>query len=116
MATLVEYFRRQSNKANWSYSDQLCGSDGNPLWSTVPLDLVITMVLRDQSGVNQITLSTDDDSGQLTAGDDGMMNVNVTPNTLNALQEGMYDVWLKIYTDDFTIERVYGRLPICEGI
>lgn len=116
MATLVEYFKRQSNKANWSYSDQLCGPDGNPLWDTAPGDLVITLVLRDKNGVNQITIATNDGSGQLAADDGGMMNVNVIPNTLGALYEGMYDIWLKIVTDDFTIERAYGRLPICEGI
>ena len=116
MATLVEYFKRQSNKANWSYSDQLCGSDGNPLWTTVPTDLVITMVLRDRRGIDQITLKSDDGSNQLVAEDDGIKNVNVIPNTLGALYEGLYDVWLKIVTDDFTIQHVYGRLPICEGI
>jgi len=116
MATLVEYFRRQSNRANWSYSDQLCGSDGAPLWGAVPTDLVITMALRDSCGESRITLSTTDGTGQIAADDNGIMNVNVVPNTLCGLSPGMYDIWLKIAPDDFTIDRVYGRLPICEGI
>lgn len=116
MTTLVEYFRRQSNKANWSYQDQLCASDGNPLWTTTPVDLVITMSLRDRKGVDQLTLASNDSSSQLVAADNGMMNVNVAPTTLGVLSDGLYDVWLKIVTDDFTINRVYGRLPICEGI
>lgn len=116
MTTLLEYFRRQSNTANWSYSDQLCGSDGNPLWGATPVDLVITMVLRDRKGVDQLTLASTDSTSQLVAADNGMMNVNITPKTLCVLSAGLYDVWLKIVTDDFTINRVYGRLPICEGI
>lgn len=116
MTTLVEYFHRQSRSANWSYSDQLCGSDGNPLWGVTPIDLVITMALRDRNGVDQLTLYSTDSTSQLVAADNGMMNVNITPTTLGVLSAGLYDVWLKIVTDDFTINRVYGRLPICEGI
>jgi len=116
MATLVEYFKRQSNKANWSYSDQLCGQDGNPLWSSVPGDLALTMVAVDRTGAKQLTITSADGSGQLAAAPNGTINVNVTPLTLGALCEGMYDVHLKIVTGDFTIERVYGRLPVSEGI
>lgn len=116
MATLVEYFRRQSNKANWSYQDQLCGSDGNPLWTSVPGDLVITMVFKDRDGTTQLTLATNDGTGQIAADTNGIMNVNIIPNTTGGLPEGLYDVWLQIVTDDYTIQRLYGRLPLCEGI
>ena len=90
MTTLVEYFHRQSRSANWSYSDQLCGSDGNPLWGVTPIDLVITMALRDRKGVDQLTLYSTDSTSQLVAADNGMMNVNITPTTLVELAAGDY--------------------------
>lgn len=115
MTTLVEYFKQQSNTANWSYQDQLCGSDGNPLWTSVPTDLVVTMTAVDRRGCPQFTTNTGDGSSQIGADTNGIINVNVTPDTLGGLDAGLYDIRLKIVTDDFTIERVYGRLPLNEG-
>jgi len=116
MATLVEYFKRQSNRANWSYQDQLCGPDGTPLWSDVPDELTVLIVAKGRDN-NPLTLaSSNDGSDQLTTDEDGIININISPNTLGGLSEGMYDIWLLVNMDGYVIERVYGRLPLCEGI
>lgn len=113
MPTLVEYFNRQSKSANWFYTDQLYSSDGTPLWgSTLP---TITMSLVGRDAKPLVVATTDDGTDQLTVDADGIMNVNVIPNSLNAFDEGMYDVRLKIVIDGFTVDRAYGRLPLSEG-
>lgn len=116
MATLVEYFNRQSNKANWSYQDQLCGPDGTPLWSDVPDELTIALVAQDRKRVATTLAITSDGSNQLIADENGIINVDISANTLGALDEGMYDIWLLANVDGYQIERVYGRLPLVEGI
>lgn len=116
MATLVEYFNRQSNKANWSYQDQLCGPDGAPLWAEVPNELTVSLVARGRDGAAVALASSADGTDQLLPDEDGIINVNILPNTLGALDEGMYDIWLLVNMDGYQIERVYGRLPLCEGI
>lgn len=116
MTQLIEYFNRQSNAANWPLQDQLCGSDGAPLWLDIPNELVISLVARGRDNVPYTLATTDDGTDQLIADDDGMIYVNILPTTLGALEQGMYDIWLVILTDGFAIERVYGRLPLHEGI
>lgn len=116
MAVLIEYLPRQSNRANWAFSDQLCDTSNDPLWTTVPGDLVVTLVVVDRSGIQQLTVSSTDGSSQLITSTNGMIDVNVTPEQMGALSAGIYDVWLKIVTGNFTIERNYARLPVCEGI
>ena len=115
MATLVEYFKRQSNKANWSYSDQLCGSDGNPLWTTSTSGIAAALIAVDRRGVIAFQVSSIDGTDQLTLSANGIINVNVTPSTLSSVDEGLYDIHATVWSDDFTVNRVYGRLPLYEG-
>lgn len=115
MPTLVEYFRRQSNKGNWSYQDQLCGSDNQPLWTSDPTGISASIVAVDRKGCIGFQISTGDGSDQLLLDANGIINVNVTPETLGALSPDMYDIHITVASDDFTINRIYGRLPIYEG-
>ncbi len=115
MATLVEYFKRQSNKGNWSYSDQMCGPDGNPLWTTSTSGIAAALIAVDRKGVIGFQVSSTDGTDQLTLSANGIINVNVTPSTLSSVDEGLYDVHATVWSDDFTVNRLYGRLPIYEG-
>ena len=60
-------------------------------------------------------VSSNDGTDQLTLSANGIINVNVIPNTLSSVREGLYDIHATIWSDDFTVNRVYGRLPIYEG-
>lgn len=115
MATLVEYFKRQSNKGNWSFSDQMCGPDGIPLWTTSPNGISAALIAVDRKGCIGFQVSSNDGTDQLTLSANGIINVNVIPNTLSSVREGLYDIHATIWSDDFTVNRVYGRLPIYEG-
>jgi len=115
MATLVEYFKRQSNKGNWSFSDQMCGPDGTPLWTTSANGIAAALIAVDRRGSIGFQVSSTDGTDQLTLSANGIVNVNVPPTTLNAVTEGLYDVHVTVWSDDFTVNRVYGRLPIYEG-
>lgn len=115
MATLVEYFKRQSNKANWSYQDQLCASDGNPLWTTDTDGIGVCLMAVDRRGCIAFEASSSDGTGQLTLQPNGVIVVDIHPSTLNALSDGLYDIHATISSDDFTVNRVYGRLPIYNG-
>lgn len=112
---MIEYFPRQSNAANWAFTDQLCGEDGGPLWTDIPGDLVVTYTLVDRLGASALKVGSDDGTGQVRLEANGMMFLNVTPENLGTASAGLYDVREKIVVDGFTNERVCGRLPIYEG-
>lgn len=115
MTTLVEHFKLQSNKGNWSFSDQLCGPDGLPLWTSSYPGITVGLVAVDRRGVIAFEVNSTDGTDQLTLSANGIINVNVTPDTLGSLSAGLYDMHVTISTADYTVNRIYGRLPVYEG-
>lgn len=115
MTTLVEHFKLQSNKGNWSFSDQLCGPDGLPLWTSSYPGITVGLVAVDRKGLIAFEVNSADGTDQLTLSANGIINVNVTPDTLGGLSAGLYDMHVTASTADYTVNRVYGRLPIYEG-
>ena len=47
---MIEYFKSQSKSGNWAFQDQFLDDAQNPLWTSIPGDLVVTFTLRDRSG------------------------------------------------------------------
>ncbi|MBS1725022.1 MAG: hypothetical protein JSS66_18945 [Armatimonadetes bacterium] len=109
------YFPRQSSAANWTFTHQFCAPDGAPLWPDLPADLVVTLTAMDQWGCPVLQSSSTDGSGQIAPDIDGYVTVNIAPEKMGALCPGMYDIRMKIVSNNFTIEQLYGRLPVCEG-
>lgn len=114
---LTEYLKRQSMSANWTFQDQLCNDDQNPLWTSIPGDLVVTFSLVDRRGCPAGVIgASNDGSGKVAFDTNGIVNVNFPPASFGGITADLYDVHVKIATSDTTIEKVYGRLPLSEGI
>ena len=91
VVTVEQRGTEASNKGNWSFSDQMCGPDGIPLWTTSPNGISATLIAVDRKGCIGFQVSSNDGTDQLTLSANGIINVNVIPNTLSSVREGLYD-------------------------
>lgn len=112
---MIEYFKSQSKSGNWAFQDQFLDDAQNPLWTSIPGDLVVTFTLKDRSGSQALAASSNDGSGKVGLATNGIVNVNFAPADLTSLDADMYDVFVKIVTGSTTIDKIYGRLPLAEG-
>lgn len=115
MKPYIEKLVRQSNKGNWSYQAVLRGESNVPLWTTSPLGVVVSLVAVDRKGAVLFQTSSGDGTGQISLGTNGIVNIDVLPDMITAADEGMYDMHITVVSGGFTINRVFGRLPIYEG-
>jgi hypothetical protein len=115
-------FERQSNAADWTPdSIQLLGDDGNFLWSTVPVDIVVTLTIgypqectRPASDYIKRFISTDSPA-YIEAFDNGIIAIEVPVTQMTGLERGQYPVFIKIETSGNTDQALIGSLPIVQG-
>ena len=126
----------QSSQADWIESIQLLAEDdGAPVWTTPPVDLVVTMTIipegvrlsRDYgdsafvANAAVLTAVSTDATGRLTVFDNGFIEISVDDSAMAALAPDnfgiakRYLVFLKIQTDGFTMQFMTGILPIYRG-
>lgn len=117
-------FPEQSNQADWLESIKLVSEDdGEPVWTTVPVDLVATLTVRpanrdgrDTSGATPvINVTTIDGSGQLTAFASGFLEISVPAASMSNIDAGFYEAFLKIYTNGVTGQALIGCINIIAG-
>lgn len=126
----------QSSAADWIESVQmLAEDDGAPCWTTVPGDLVVTMTVipegisirRDYGSLDTLanaavlTVTTTDGSGQLTAFDNGFLEISVDALVMAGLAPDRYGVakrhlvFFKIDVNSVTLQFMVGVLPVVLG-
>lgn len=119
---ILTNFERQSNKSDW-WPDglQLIADDDEPLWSTKPADLVVTLSIGFRKGCDctsstpmKIFLSSDSPN-YVEAFDDGKIAIEIPAEKLSDMEPGQYPIFIKIETQDRTYQAVIGELPIVQG-
>lgn len=127
-------FPQQSNQADWSDTIQfLSVDDGMPLWAAPPSDLVISLVVKNETrrGFGDVQIpyisqqnmgplpvieaSSTDGSGVLTVYDDGYVEFDVPASALSNLVGGYYEVFLTMQTGGRTTTVIRGLLPLVWG-
>lgn len=113
-----------SNQADWLESMKLVGEDdGQPVWTTVPVDLVATLTVRkaDRDGrgccsspVLTVT-ATGAASGELTAFDSGFLEIAVPADSMSSVEPGVYEVLLSIETGGVIIQAIIGCMNVICG-
>lgn len=127
-------FPQQSNQADWTESIQLLSEDdGQPLWTSVPSDLVVSLVVKaaTRRGMGDVqvpylsqqtlaplpvidALSTDG-SGQVAAYESGVIQINVPAPVMMNLTGGFYEVFMTMKTQGRTMQLIRGMLPLIWG-
>jgi hypothetical protein len=126
----------QSSAGDWIESIQmLAEDDGAPCWTTVPGDLIVTMTVipegvslrRDYGSLESLanaavlTATTIDGSGQLTAFDNGFLEISVPAASMAGLAPDRHGVakrhlvFFKIETGGYTLQFMVGVLPVSLG-
>ena len=126
----------QSSAADWREIIQLLSEDDSqPIWTSIPVDLVITMHVipegvctsRDYgseiavANAAVISASTDDVSGQLTALVNGFIEIVVDDSVIGVLAPDRfgilkrYLVFIKIQTAGETMQLITAILPVYRG-
>lgn len=131
---LFPVFERQSSAADWDTNIQLLANDDSaPMWTTVPVDLVLTMTVVPETGEQQsdygqpssaaavITAVSTDATGRIEAAANGYVNIFVDDEDMHALAPDRYGVdkrylvFIRIETGGSTLQGLVGLLPVYLG-
>ncbi len=126
----------QSSAGDWIESVQmLAEDDGAPCWTTVPVDLIVTMTVipegvslrRDYGSLESlanaavITATTIDGSGNLTAYDNGFLEISVAASVMAGLAPDRHGVakrhlvFFKVEVSGVKLQFMVGVLPVILG-
>jgi len=104
-------FKPQRNTVNFIESVQVLSvDDDNPVWTSVPGDLVLTMKIIDQQGVERISATNSDGSGYLTAFVNGFIEISIPD--ISSLHNGRHIIEMIVETGGFKFLLFQGSLPI----
>ena len=125
---LAATFDRQSSAADWEETIQLLDDEDNtPLWSTVPVDLVLTLTIIEDVGPKRseptasITAVSTGATGRITAAVNGFVLLMVEAADLADLApdangvDKRYLVFVKAEIEDIPQQVLVGVLPIYLG-
>lgn len=89
--------------------------DGFPTWAETPIDLVVTMTIKDGRGCQIVSGKSGDGSDIVTIRENGIVDIMVSASKMAAFRRGRHVLFLKTETDGYVNEAVIGYLPIYEG-
>jgi len=127
-------FPQQSNQADWTESIQLLSEDDSqPLWTTPPADLVVTLTVKSETRrgmgdvqipyisqqnmgpIPVISAASNDGSGLVSVFEAGNIEISVPASMMSNLVGGFYEVYMTMQTGGATLQIVRGILPLAWG-